>query len=1260
MLNSPIVPLAVVALLSSAICKAPDSGYSAANSSDSSHSNTTKTANSTRPAPDMIGDSATYAANDRRRFGANAFIGSAVRSDQQAVFKSLIDDVSVIGSPVQTKVLDSHNFGFPIEGPNYVQIKSGDSRTKTFFDSPSSGFVTSNDGISKETYDSKPGTMLFDRGGFSISFNLDSKKLNGTPVILAWTDQIIGLDHSPYADSFLVYIGTPGNMTQAQLMINETINSDHTIGNSTQGNSTQTLKSSGLNQRAIDMSSFMDKKIVMEFLVADEGDQVVDVACALDDFHWQSMAGMGYHQMNARSGIPGLDSIPGLSGGIPGLSGGIPGLSGGIPSLLGGLPGLSGGSHSGAGSSPFGRRSDDQQYNNQNNYQQSDNNYRSNYGSNSNHQTGQYQGGQQQQQNGAGFIPPFAEQFIPEGVKHILRRSYDEGNQYQDQSQYNNPNSQSDSYNSQQQGGAGFIPPFAEQFIPEGVKHIIRRDQYNQYQDQSQYNNPNSQSDSYNSQQQGGAGFIPPFAAQFIPEGVKHIIRRDQYNQYQDQSQYNNPNSQSDSYNSQQQGGAGFIPPFAAQFIPEGVKHIIRRDQYNQYQDQSQYNNPNSQSDSYNSQQQGGAGFIPPFAEQFIPEGVKHIIRRDQYNQYQDQSQYNNPNSQSDSYSSQQQGGAGFIPPFAAQFIPEGVKHIIRRDQYNQYQDQSQYNNPNSQSDSYSSQQQGGAGFIPPFAAQFIPEGVKHIIRRDQYNQYQDQSQYNNPNSQSDSNGAGFIPPFAQQFIPDGVKHILRRSDGEYVEGHDMDGHQYGGGFSYGSSAGQNGQNGQIARDGQNGQGSQNGQNAQNGQAPRNGQNIQNGQGNQNAQGQNGQGNQNAQGAQGAQGTQNGQQSSQPYSGTSGSNLRQSNSGQAQGSPSNGASSGRQQSPSFNGNQGGNMNDQNQRQSYTDGNSNGNNQHQGYNGHHQQGGDHENNGGSQFIPGFAEQFIPDGVKGIFRRSDDHSQAMDGYQNTGGYSRGGSSGQDGYSSSRQSHGGNNGNAAQSTPSSGSDQMPSETSPNSQNRQNSNSTDASSHPSQSETMNNNKSPDGNTASNQNSGTPSPSNSGPSSLIGNILGGSSGGQPSASNSPSDSSSGQTSNSSTSGTTSPDSNSKAAPNSTAASNSTLASNSTTPSNSTAPSNSTMPSNSTKGNFDSETTGQSPNPDQMTGDTQNQDRPTTNRQGSTHPEGSSGYTHQSQHNEGDVESAPNDKEGYAHPDHTDEKLKRRQFIPAGVQALFN
>ncbi|KAH9820980.1 hypothetical protein DFH28DRAFT_1050593 [Melampsora americana] len=1187
MLNSPIVSFAAVAFLSSAICNASDAGYTASNnptdSSDSTHSDPTSTSNSTRPAPVMIEDFAT----NKRRFGANAFIGSAVRSDQQAVFKSLIDDVSIIGSFVQTKVLDSHNFGFPIEGPNYVQIKSGDSRTKTFFDSPSSGFVSSNDGITKEAYDSKPENMLFDRGGFSVSFNLDSKKLNGTHVILSWTDQIIGMDYAPHADSFLVYIGTPGNMTEAkQLAINETITSDHHTGNYMQGNSTQMFKSSGLNKRAIDMSSFMDKKIVMEFVVADQGDQVVDVACALDDFHWQSMDGMGYHQMHARGGIPGLDSIPGLGGATSGLTDGLPVISG-----------LTGGSGSGSGGLPLKRRSEDQQYNNQNNYQQSDNNYRPN---------GQYQGGQQQNHNSAGFIPPFAEQFIPEGVRHILRRDQDD--QYQGQSRYNNPNSQSDSYNSQQQNGAGFIPPFAEQFIPEGVRHIIRRDQYHQYQGQSQ-------PDSYNSQQQNGAGFIPPFAEQFIPEGVRHIIKRS----YDDNNQYSSQ-SQSGSYNSPQQNGPGFIPPFAEQFIPEGVRHIIRRDQYNQYQGQSQ-------PDSYNSQQQNGAGFIPPFAEQFIPEGVRHIIKRsyDDNNQYQGQSQYNNPNSQSDSYNSQQQNGPGFIPPFAEQFIPEGVRHIIRRDGNDQYQGQSQYNNPNSPTQRHSNDQYQG---------QSQHNNPSSPTQRQSNDQYQGQSQSNNPNSPTqrqfndqyqgsnngyrhndgnqDNGGSQFIPSFAQQFIPDGVKHIIRRSAGEYVQGQDMDGHHYGEGFHYGNSAGANGQNSQVSRDGQNGQGAQYGQNDQ--------------------------GAQNGQRGQISRDGQNGEQSSQYFSSPGGSNSPNPNLGQGQGYHSNGASSDRPQTPSYNGNQGGNVNDQNQRQTYTGGNSNGNtqsesqDQYQSSKGHYQQGGGHQTHEGSQFIPGFAEQFIPDGVKNIFRRSDEYVRGndMDGHQNADAYSRGDhSSAQDGYSSSRQAHGGNTENGNQPTSSSESDQMPSEMSPNSQNRQNSNAPDASTHPSQSETMSNPNSPNGNTTSDQTSGTHSPSNSSSSSPISNIFGGSLGGQPAASDSPSDSSSTQTTNSSSPGTTS------------------------------SPSNFKSTSNSTEGKPDSQTNGQSQSPEQMGGDEENQARPTTDRQGSTNSDGSNGYTHQSQKNDGTVESAPSDKGGYSHSDHSDDQLKRRQFIPAGVQALF-
>lgn len=222
MLTLPVLSLAVAASLSYVTCKSPDHGagdYSAStqDAPDSEHPGSSKVANNTRPPVNSMDDMSSQPASTKRRFGANAFIGSAVRSSQQAMFKSLIDDINVIGSPVQTRVLDSQNFGyvnhlsqnslgalclrgshfwiisFPVEGPSYVQIKSGDSRTKTFFDSPTSGFVSSNDGIGKETYDGKSPNSLFDRGGFAIMFNMDSKRLNGSHPMLSWTDQMYAI-----------------------------------------------------------------------------------------------------------------------------------------------------------------------------------------------------------------------------------------------------------------------------------------------------------------------------------------------------------------------------------------------------------------------------------------------------------------------------------------------------------------------------------------------------------------------------------------------------------------------------------------------------------------------------------------------------------------------------------------------------------------------------------------------------------------------------------------------------------------------------------------------------------------------------------------------------------------------------------------------------------------------------------------------------------------------------------------------------------
>lgn len=223
----PILKLAAVATfttIQASNTEKPD-GYShsdgIAEATPSAHSNPS----TSRPTVDFIDESSGSSYITNRRFGTNAFVGSAVRSSQQALFKSVIEGVSLVGSAVQTKVLDTINFGyapldsilidlqkcdidlphilitsslqlqfrFPIEGSSYVQIKSGDSRTKTFFDSPASGFTSSNDGFGKEsspaiTGSQTDGTAVFDRGGFTISFNLDTNLLNGSTT-LVWTDQ---------------------------------------------------------------------------------------------------------------------------------------------------------------------------------------------------------------------------------------------------------------------------------------------------------------------------------------------------------------------------------------------------------------------------------------------------------------------------------------------------------------------------------------------------------------------------------------------------------------------------------------------------------------------------------------------------------------------------------------------------------------------------------------------------------------------------------------------------------------------------------------------------------------------------------------------------------------------------------------------------------------------------------------------------------------------------------------------------------------
>lgn len=90
--------------------------------SESSHDPSTS-----RPIVDHVDENTAASHNTKRRFGANAFIGSAVRSSQQALFKSVVEDINIVGSPVQTKVLDTKNFGFvafylSVGGPIHSQL----------------------------------------------------------------------------------------------------------------------------------------------------------------------------------------------------------------------------------------------------------------------------------------------------------------------------------------------------------------------------------------------------------------------------------------------------------------------------------------------------------------------------------------------------------------------------------------------------------------------------------------------------------------------------------------------------------------------------------------------------------------------------------------------------------------------------------------------------------------------------------------------------------------------------------------------------------------------------------------------------------------------------------------------------------------------------------------------------------------------------------------------------------------------------------
>ncbi|KAG0146235.1 hypothetical protein CROQUDRAFT_133211 [Cronartium quercuum f. sp. fusiforme G11] len=888
-----------MAFLSLMTCRAagnePDSHSTTDQILDTSgvtNSQNSNTSNSTRPSVDTINDSSAHSASNKRRFGANTFIGAAVRSSQQAVFKSLIDDVSVIGSPVQTKVLDSKNFGFPIEGPSYVQIKSGDSRTKTFFDSPPSGFVSSNDGIGKETHDSGL-TNMFDRGGFTISFNLDSKQLNGTNVILSWTDQLIGMDYDPYGDSFQVYISHSSDPTRSKrLVLNETITS-YQSGSSSQNqtaNTQPTFKSSGLKQRTLDMSSYMDQKIIMEFVVADKDDQVVDVACALDDFHWRFAEHMRYHSLSARSGIPGIpEGIPGYAGGVPSFTGGVPGPSDGMPSPPAGMPSPPGGmpsppdgmpgppagfpglsvpgGESGSGQSqeghgdgqshqngrhsgyglPVTRRS-----NHQDDYQQFHNSHGSNYNSLSNSpddRNAQDQGGRGQQdsqaggvnppftnqpsgQGGSGSVPPFAENHIP----HIFRRDgggylqgYDaNGHQYggslsygnspgqqgnQDQPQYSQP---SDVNSQQRQYWSNHI----QMSLSSGLQNPSPNSG-SQNGDQNSYNQaqnfgPNTGygHDGVQQRFQGGKTmFPPPFTNHFVPEGVKSIVRRSEGeyvqghepngHQYSGNFGYgNSPGNQNPQPLNQNP-----YPPSQSNDASYRQRQFNKpNDAYSQQPQSWSYNyqmNPSSGSpNSYNHQNGNQHQYFHPNTAN--PGPAQTPFGRPQYSQSSGQ-----PSNQADGYNRNQPsfGGSGIIPPFANHFIPEGVKSMVRRAEggYIQAHDgnghqlgvdngygnspgpqNDQQSNPNQYQPSQSNARFYGQVQAGQYNHQNGPSGSSPFHQQsgdqDGYNQVAPPSSstpngYPNPDQSERSSQGSFIPLFAEQYIPHGVNSIPQRFD---------------------------------------------------------------------------------------------------------------------------------------------------------------------------------------------------------------------------------------------------------------------------------------------------------------------------------------------------------------------------------------------------------------------------------------------------------------------------------------------------
>lgn len=87
-------------------------------------------------------------------------------------------------------------------------------------------------------------------------------------------DYSIGQDVQPYTDSFLVYISDLMNTTLPKhLILNETLSQPTTKHNSSQ----VIFCTSGINQRQVDLTPYLNHKIILEFVVVDKVDQAIDV-----------------------------------------------------------------------------------------------------------------------------------------------------------------------------------------------------------------------------------------------------------------------------------------------------------------------------------------------------------------------------------------------------------------------------------------------------------------------------------------------------------------------------------------------------------------------------------------------------------------------------------------------------------------------------------------------------------------------------------------------------------------------------------------------------------------------------------------------------------------------------------------------------------------------------------------------------------------------------------------------------------------------